>query len=69
MYLHFKAEILFHVLDDHDEEGEFDSEGFLGVGGTGDVGRAHVGPNDFQDEGLNVIVSDPLDVSISNLLI
>lgn len=39
-YLNFKCEILLEILDDHDEEGQFDAEGFLGVCGTRDVGGA-----------------------------
>ena len=34
--LHFEGEVLLQVLDDHDQEGELDGKGLLGVNGAGD---------------------------------
>ena len=38
-YLHFEGEVLFEVFDDHDEEGELDSESLFGVSRTRDICR------------------------------
>ena len=66
-YLNFKAKILFHIFDNHDEEWEFDTKRFLGIGWTRDVGCANVGSHNFQYQRLDVIVCDSLDMSVSNL--
>ena len=46
-HLHFEGEVLLEILDDHNEERQFDSECFVGVGGTGDVVGGHIGSHDF----------------------
>jgi hypothetical protein len=61
-----ESEILLEVLEDHDKEGELDAEGLLGVGGAGDVGRRHVTAADLKSGGLDVRVSDALDVTITD---
>lgn len=38
--LDFKGEILFHVFDDHDEERELDTKGFLWIGWTRNIRSA-----------------------------
>ena len=48
--LDLECEVLLHVLDDHDEVGQFDAESLLGVRGTRDEGGAHVGAHNLQDE-------------------
>jgi len=67
--LNLKSEILFEILDDHDQEGELDSEGLLSVSGAGDVSGTHVRAHDLKDGGLNVLIRDALDVAIANLLV
>jgi len=37
IYLNFKSEILLHVLDDQNEEWQFDGKSFLRVGGACNV--------------------------------
>jgi len=68
-HLHLESEILFEILDDHDQEGELDSEGLLSVSGAGDVSGTHVRAHDLKDGGLNVLIRDALDVAIANLLV
>ena len=65
--LYFEREILFHVLDDHNQVGELDAQSLPRVGGTCDVGGTDVRTYDFQDEALNIRICDSLDVSISDL--
>ena len=67
--LDLKGEIFLHVLDNHDEVGQLDAQGLLWVGGTGDVGGADVGPHNLQHKALDVLVCDPLDVSIPHFLV
>ena len=50
--LDLECEIFLHVLHDHDEVGQLDAQGLLGVGRAGDEGGAHVGSHDLQHEGL-----------------
>lgn len=66
-HLHFECEVLLHVLDDHDEEGQFDAQGLLGVGGTSNVGCGHVCPEDLQHQALDFAVCNTLDVAIADL--
>ena len=67
--LNLECEVFLHVLDDHDQVGQLDSQGFLGVSRTGDVGGADVGADDLQHEALDVLVCDSLDVSIPHFLV
>jgi hypothetical protein len=60
---------LAYVLNDHDQEGELDGEGLLGVNGAGDVVGAHVGAHDFEHGRLNIGISDTLDVAIAHILV
>jgi len=60
---------LAYVLNDHDQEGELDSEGLLGVNGAGDVVGADVGAHDFENGRLNIGISDTLDVAIAHILV
>ena len=48
--LDLECEIFLHVLDNHDEVGQLDAQGLLGVRGAGDEGGAHVRPDDLQDK-------------------
>lgn len=48
-HLNFECEILLHVLDNHNEKGQFDAEGLLGICRACDVRGGHVGAQDLQD--------------------
>jgi hypothetical protein len=40
---------VLYILDDHDEEGQFDAQRFCFVLRTGDEGSGDVGAHDFED--------------------
>lgn len=63
-HLHFEAEVLLHVLDDHHQEGQLDSQGLVGVSRATDVGGGDIRAGNLQDGGLNVSIRDALDVPI-----
>ena len=50
--LDLEGEVLLHVLDDHDEVGKLDAQRLLGIRGTRQEGRAHVGADNLKHEGL-----------------
>ena len=58
-----------YVLNDHDQEGKLDSEGLLRVERAGDVVGADVGAHDLKHGGLNIGISDTLDVAIAHILV
>lgn len=68
-HLHLEREVLLQILEDHHQEGELDPQGLAGIRRTGDEGRRHVGPDNLEDGGLDVLVRDPLDVPVSHLLV
>ena len=47
--LHLKAEVFLHVLDDHDQEGQLDSQSLVGVRWAADVGGSDVGAGNLKD--------------------
>ena len=51
-HLDLEGEVLLHVLDDHDEVGQLDAQRLLGVSGTRQEGRAHIGADNLKHEGL-----------------
>ena len=51
-HLDLEGEVLLHVLDDHDEVGQLDAQRLLGIRGTSQKGRVHVGADNLQHEGL-----------------
>lgn len=67
--LHFEGEVLLQVLDDHDQEWELDGKSLLGVNWAGDEVGGDVGAHDLENGGLNIWVSNSLDVAVSNLLV
>ena len=67
--LDFKSEIFLHVLDNHDQVGQLDSQSFARVGRASDVGGAHIGPDYLEDEALDIRIRDPLDVAVADLLV
>ena len=46
--LHFEGEVLLQVLDDHDQEGQLDGKGLLGVQWGVDIVSRHIGSHDLQ---------------------
>ena len=61
--------IVTYVLDDHDQEGQLDGEGLLGVDGACDEVGRHVGAHDFENGGLNVGVRQSLDMTVPHILL
>jgi len=68
-YLNLKCEVLLQILDDHDEEGQLDAQGLLRISRALHEGGADVRTDNLQHQGLDVVVSDALDVAIAHLLI
>jgi len=58
-----------HVLDNHDQEGQLNSERLVLVGGARDVVSRHIGAHDLKDARLDVLVGDAFDVAIADLLV
>lgn len=48
-HLHFEAEVLLQVLDQHHKKRQLDAERLGGISRAGDVGRADIGAHDLQD--------------------
>jgi len=48
-HLDLEGEVLLQVLDDHDQEGQLDGQGLLGVEGGVDVVGGHVSSHDLKD--------------------
>ena len=67
--LHLEGEVLLQVLDDHDQERKLDGQGLLWVERGVDVVGGHIGSHDLENRGLNIRISDSLDVTIANLLV
>lgn len=67
--LNFKCEIFLHILDNHDEKRKSDAQRLSRIGGARDESCADVCAQYFEHEGLDIVVRDPFDVAISNLLI
>jgi len=67
--LHFEGEVFLQVLDDHDQEGELDGKGLLGIDWACDVVSRNVGSHDLENGRLNIRISYSLDVSVSNVLV
>lgn len=64
--LNFETEILLQVFYQHDKEWQFDTKSFRGIPRTGDVSCADIRAHDLQHARTNVIVSNPLDVSVAH---
>ena len=67
--LHFESEVFLQVLDDHDQEGELDGQGLLGVNGASDEVGGHVGSHDLEDGGLDISIRQSLDVTVSDVFL
>lgn len=68
-HLDLEGEILLEVLDDHDEEGQFDGQLLVLGLRRRDEGGGHVGPDDLQDAGVDVVVRQPFDVPVFDVLL
>ena len=68
-HLDLESEVLFEVLDDHDQERQLDSKRLLGVERSVDVVGGHVSSHDLENGGLNIGVGDSLDVAVSDLFV
>lgn len=64
--LHLEGEVLFHVLHNEDEEGQFDAQGLRLISRAADIGCADIRGGYLQDAGRYVGVGDALYVSISH---
>ena len=58
-----------YIFDNHDEEGQFDTESFLGIGRTCDERCAHIRTNNLQHRRLNVLIRNSLDVTVSHYFV
>mmetsp|Transcript_35385 Transcript_35385/g.49358 ORF Transcript_35385/g.49358 Transcript_35385/m.49358 type:complete len:226 (-) Transcript_35385:42-719(-) len=67
--LYLESKVFFQVLNNHDQERKLDTEGLLRVGGSGNVVGGNIGSHNLQNRRLNILISDSLDVTISDLLI
>lgn len=66
-YLDLEAEVLLHVLYDHDEEGQLDAQRHLGIGRTRDERGGHVRAGHLQHQRLHLVVDYATDVAVLNL--
>ena len=67
--LNLEGEILLQVLDDHDQERKLDGKGLLWVQWGVNVVGGYIGAHDLENGGLNIWISDSLDVTVSHLLV
>ena len=57
-----------YVLDDHDQEGQLDCKGLLGIYWASDVVSGDIGAHNFENRGLNIRISYSLNMTISHVL-
>ena len=57
-----------YVLDDHDQEGQLDSEGLLCLDRASDEVGRDIGAHDLQHRGLNISIGQSLDVTVADFL-
>ena len=55
-----------YIFDNHDQEGKLDAQGFFGISRGSDESSGNVGTHDFKDTGLDIGISESLDVTISD---
>lgn len=68
-HLDFKCKILLEVLDDHHKERKFNAQSFLRVSRTRYVGRTDIRSFNLQHLRVDVIVCDPLDMTVPHLFL
>jgi hypothetical protein len=67
--LHFEGEILLKILDDHDEKGQLDAEGLVGIRRAGNEAGVDVAADQLQYTGLDILIGDAFDVAVTHLLV
>lgn len=55
-----------YIFDDHNQKRQLDAQSLLRVGGALNKRGTDVGTHDFKNRGLNIRISNALDVAISN---
>jgi len=68
-YLHLEREVLFEILDDHHKEGELNSESLVCIRRACDKARVDVATDKLENGALDVLICEPLDVSVTHLLV
>ena len=63
-HLHLEAEVLLHVLQDHDQEGQLDPKRLVGVSRTRNIGGCDIGAGYLQHCGFDVWIRDSLNMPI-----
>jgi hypothetical protein len=63
------SDVWTYVFDDHDEEGQLDGEGLLGVKRASDEVSANVRAHDLENRGGNIGVSDSLNMTVADVLV
>ncbi len=58
-----------YVLNNHDKEGQLNTEGLVGVSGACDIVSGDIGAHDFEDTRLNVGVRYSLNVTVPHALV
>mmetsp|Transcript_16986 Transcript_16986/g.47431 ORF Transcript_16986/g.47431 Transcript_16986/m.47431 type:complete len:231 (-) Transcript_16986:199-891(-) len=67
--LYLKSEVFLQVLNDHDQERQFDAQGLAGIRGAHNITVADVCAHDLQHARLDVGVCDALQVTVPHLLL
>ena len=68
-YLNLESEILFEILNDHDQERKLDSKSLFWIKRSIDVVGGDVGSHDLKHGWLNIWIGYSLDVTVSDLFI
>ena len=68
-YLNFKSEVFLHILDNHDQIWQFNSQSLSRVSRTSDISGTNIGSHNLQNKTLNVWICDSLDMSISHFFV
>jgi hypothetical protein len=66
--LDFETELLFQIFDNHDQEGQLDTEGLFLINWGRYESSTDIGTDDLQDRRIDVIVSQSFDISVLDLL-
>lgn len=63
-HCHLKSEVLFQVLQNHDQEGQLDSKSLFWVYRRRHICCCYICTTNFQHRGLDIMICDALDMSI-----
>jgi hypothetical protein len=55
-----------YIFDDHHEEWQLNTQGFLCIEWAGDVGSSYIGAHDLENRGEDVLISQSFDMAILN---